>query len=379
MATPDNPAWMGFDPRRWQTPPRGRPITANVEALLAENEALLQEVWALRQQLDHGRGRGASRTPTSSAPAITVERLEGWCQAMARHPAWAGLRVVPPGGLRGLVEELRRHWWNPSLTLEEELDRHSPGLGAELGAVLRGPHSRGRWAVRAAFALYGARAAEWLEEAPGRVVEELRQRMEGLERQRGPGQGQGRGQSQAERQGERQGQGQWSGVGQGAAPGRRRGTRTANHSQAHGQSRSQPHSQEPSGQQASGFSEAGAPSQPTETSPPGPGGRSQGSGSKATGSGEHANGPRASAESSGRRGPDAGAAPAREREAETIMEPPLDSRRRAALRLLGLENGATSQAIKRAYWHLAKAHHPDLGGDPEAFHRLDAAYRLLVG
>ena len=48
-------------------------------------------------------------------------------------------------------------------------------------------------------------------------------------------------------------------------------------------------------------------------------------------------------------------------------------------RWLGLEHGATPRAIKRAYWRLAKAHHPDLGGDPEAFHRLDAAYRLLVG
>jgi curved DNA-binding protein CbpA len=35
--------------------------------------------------------------------------------------------------------------------------------------------------------------------------------------------------------------------------------------------------------------------------------------------------------------------------------------------------------IKRAYRRLAKAHHPDLGGDATAFHRLDAAYRLLMG
>ena len=47
--------------------------------------------------------------------------------------------------------------------------------------------------------------------------------------------------------------------------------------------------------------------------------------------------------------------------------------------MLGLEGGATPQAIKRAYWRLAKAHHPDLGGNVEAFRRIDAAYRLLVG
>ena len=49
-----------------------------------------------------------------------------------------------------------------------------------------------------------------------------------------------------------------------------------------------------------------------------------------------------------------------------------------ALRELGLEAGASPQMVKRAYRRLAKAHHPDLGGDPQAFHRLEAAYRLLM-
>ena len=40
--------------------------------------------------------------------------------------------------------------------------------------------------------------------------------------------------------------------------------------------------------------------------------------------------------------------------------------------------GASAAAIKRAYRQLAKTHHPDLGGDAEAFRRLDAAYRSLV-
>ncbi|MEB3259111.1 MAG: hypothetical protein VKP63_00610 [Cyanobacteriota bacterium] len=52
---------MGFDPRRWQTPPRGRPIAANVDALLAENEALRREVWALRQQLEGLRRQAGSQ------------------------------------------------------------------------------------------------------------------------------------------------------------------------------------------------------------------------------------------------------------------------------------------------------------------------------
>ena len=288
---------MGFDPRHWQTPPRGRPITANVDALLAENEALRQEVWALRQQVERLRGQAAQRVTASTTPGLTANLVDRWCQAMARHPAWSALRVGPPGGLRALVEELRRHWWNPALTLEEELDRQVPGLGAELAAALRGPHSRGRWAVRAAFALYGPRAPEWLSEEPLRVVVELAQRVERLER--------------------------------------RRGTRTANHS-------SGPR-QETRRASSPGAEAAGA------------GGRSPGAGT----------------------GKDAGAG-ARSR-VEPAAGPGQDPRRRDALRLLGLEHGATPRAIKRAYWRLAKAHHPDLGGDPEAFHRLDAAYRLLVG
>jgi hypothetical protein len=304
---------MGFDPRRWQPPPRGRPITANVDALLAENEALRQEVWALRQQLERLRAQPAQRVTTGPGPGLTVERVDRWCQSMARHPAWSALRVGPPGGLRALVEELRRHWWNPSLTLEKELNRQSPGLGAELTAALRGPHSRGRWAVRAAFALYGPRAVEWLSEEPLRVVEELAQRVARLDRRQGTEPRQG--------------------------PAGRRGTRTANHTQA--------------GQRAPGGASGSG----------GPGSRDGAGGSASGGSGASAQGERAGARQGA--GPSPSGAPG-------------DPRRREALRLLGLEPGATPQAIKRAYRRLAKAHHPDLGGRPEAFHRLEAAYRLLL-
>jgi hypothetical protein len=255
---------MGFDPRRWQPSTHGNRVTSNLDTLLAENDALRREVRRLQQRLDalsqtHRHTDGPSH-------GLTASQVEHWGVAMARHPHWEQLRISSPGGLRDLVDDLRRQGWNPTLSLEQELNRRSPGLGTELEAALRGPHSRVRWAVRAAFALYGPRAPEWLSETPLRVVEELRRRLE----QRS----------------------------------RRRGTRTENHTHA--------------GQQ----------------------GRRRG-GTRTTGGGS------------------------------------VDART-AALHLLGLEPGATAVAIKKAYRRLAKDHHPDLGGRAEAFHRLEAAYRLLT-
>jgi hypothetical protein len=154
-------------------------VTTNVEALLAENDALRREVRALRRQLElqqQARGSG-----------LTAEQVARWSDAMARHPRWTSLRIGPPGGLQAVIATQRPHRW----TAQQE---------QELAEALRGPHSRGRWAVRAAFALYGPRAIEWLNEAPFRVVEELLERVRRLEES-----------------------------GQ-----RRRGTRTANHSGAAG-------------------------------------------------------------------------------------------------------------------------------------------------
>ena len=213
------PELMGFDPRTGvgDRPSSRGVVTSNVDTLLAENDALRREVRRLRLQLQNLQMEPNQRARTvTGGEAALVER---WGIAMARHPRWKALRVGPPEGLRGLVEE-----------------RGFPALPVELAEALRGPHSRVRWAVCAAFALHGQRAPEWLNEAPLRLVDDLL----------------------------------------------RLTTR---------------------------------PSDP----------------------------------------------------------------RTAALRLLGLEPGASLAAIKRAYRRLAKAHHPDLGGDVEAFHRLDAAYRLLIG
>jgi hypothetical protein len=269
---------MGFDPRRWR-PASGSPaVTSNVEALLAENDALRREVRALRRRLEQlqlERMQQPNVEGTRFAYGLSSDQVERWGQAMARHPRWQALRIGPPAGLRGVIEELRSRWWNPELSLEQELDRRCPGLGTALAEALRGPHSRARWAVRAAFALYGQRAPEWLSDAPLQVAEELLRREELL--------------------------------GQ-----RRRGTRTENHSSTdnHAHSEARSHNKTRS----------------------------------------------------------------RTKNPAAAPDPRGD-----ALRLLGLEPDASQLMIKRAYRRLAKAHHPDLGGDATAFHRLDAAYRLLMG
>lgn len=44
------------------------------------------------------------------------------------------------------------------------------------------------------------------------------------------------------------------------------------------------------------------------------------------------------------------------------------------LNVLGLKTGATTEEIKAAYRRLAKANHPDRGGDPEQFKKIHAAF-----
>ena len=55
-----------------------------------------------------------------------------------------------------------------------------------------------------------------------------------------------------------------------------------------------------------------------------------------------------------------------------------DPRRVVALSVLGLEWGASTQAIKQAHRRLVKQHHPDVGGTAEAFRRVNDAYQFLV-
>ena len=45
--------------------------------------------------------------------------------------------------------------------------------------------------------------------------------------------------------------------------------------------------------------------------------------------------------------------------------------------VLGLDKGASSGEIKKAYHKLAREHHPDKGGDPEKFKKVQEAYEIL--
>lgn len=49
-----------------------------------------------------------------------------------------------------------------------------------------------------------------------------------------------------------------------------------------------------------------------------------------------------------------------------------------ALAILELSWGASLAAVKAAHRRLVKLHHPDMGGDAEAFRRINAAYQVLI-
>lgn len=256
---------MGFDPRRWGPSSDARAaqrVTSNVEALLAENEALRREVRRLQRELERQRYRQRQQQwvqpprwpeePSASpAPRLSSEQVRHWGEAMARQAGWADLRQ---SGLEALVDRLNRNSFHPQLSLEQRLDRLVSGLGTDLMKAVGIKVTKKRAAVLAAFALYGVRASEWLDEDPARVVAELRQRLR---------------------------------------PNSSRRTRTDQRS-----------TDQRSTDQRSSDSDA--------------------------------------------------------------------------LAVLGLQAGASQEAIKRAFRHLVKQHHPDMGGSAEAFRRISEAYQSLM-
>jgi len=272
---------MGFDPRRWSSAPRQpRPVTSNLEGLLAENQALRLELQQLRRRLAqlerldrHSRSSGSAGPEPQPPPRVTAEQVRRWGEQLTCQSGWSELRSGGDDrGLRGLIAALNRVSFHPQLTLEQRLDRLAPGLGADLQQALAGPLTKKRLAVLAAFALYGISASEWLEDDPARVVADLRQRIQRLER---PG--------AQSRQGRRT----------------RSDQRTTDR-RTHQQGAAEP------------------------------------------------------------------------------AAPDVDPRRLEALQALELRWGASREAIKAAHRRLVKRHHPDMGGQAADFHRINAAYQLLI-
>jgi len=194
---------MGFDPRSWSPASdhhsRQR-VTTNVDALLAENDALRKEVQRLQRQLDHLRQQQRQhdrqqrsepqpqwRRPWQeqppARPKVSTLQVERWGESLAQQKGWSALRKQ---GLEGLIEELNRCSFHPQLTLQQRLDRLHSGLGHDLLAAVGSPLNKKRCAVLAAFALYGVRGGEWLDEDPRRVVLELKTRQQQEGRSRRP-------------------------------------------------------------------------------------------------------------------------------------------------------------------------------------------------
>ncbi len=183
---------MGFDPRRWSSvtePHRRQTVTSNVDALLAENDSLRREVLQLKKQINllhqrqqrqsqsrHQQSSQAQRHDHEQRPLIvSTEQVERWGEALACQQGWSALRLKD---LELLTETLNRSSFHSHLNLQQRLDRLLPGLGTDLLTAIKKPITKKRHAVLAAFALYGIRSREWLDEDPQRVVFELKNRQE---------------------------------------------------------------------------------------------------------------------------------------------------------------------------------------------------------
>jgi len=227
---------------------------------MAENDALRREVMRLNRELELLR-RPQHRPPVADPARISREQVLQWGEALAAQPGWNGLRQ---GALEALIVRLNRLGFPGHLTLQQRLDRLVSGLGTDLLSAVGGKATKKSTAVLAAFALYGVRASEWLDEDPKRVVLDLQQQLQ---------------QSESRRRGRR--------------------TRTDQRKTDQRSSDRQP------------------------------------------------------------------------------SDEPQESRV-AALAVLGLDVGASAEAIKQAHRRLVKQHHPDMGGSAEAFRRVNEAYQRLM-
>ena len=184
---------MGFDPRQWTSasqPSQRQRVTSNVESLLVENDALRHEVRRLRAELERLRlhqvreNRHRSKESFNDATevsGITAFQIDAWGQVLSQQVGWGDLRLR---SLIALIERLNRKSFHPKLNLYQRLDRLLPGFGSELHTAMAGSLTKKRGAVLAAFAFYGVRASEWLNEDPQRVVQELLKHQESTQSSR---------------------------------------------------------------------------------------------------------------------------------------------------------------------------------------------------
>jgi hypothetical protein len=299
---------------------------------------------------------------------------------MTRHRRWHQLRVgtsawqspqgrssSPGRGLKGLIDQLLGAAADSAVAFEQQLERRWPGLGQRLRGSLQGTASKARMAVRAAFAMLGPAAAARLDLEPLAVVELLIKAIGALEveadaaqtqrswtqqppRQQGP---QDRGQDRA--------QDPWG-------PGRSRPAASG------GASRGASH-RAPSGTSVGAARSDGNRRRTTGSGWERPGTEAAGTGP--TGAGP--TGQPASGATQADQGQSKSTAGSRR---STDTPPPSasggDRRQLAALETLGLAWGASRAAIKAAHRRLVKQHHPDMGGDAEAFRLVNDAYQLLV-
>ena len=105
---------------------------------------------------------------------IHPAQIEAWGAALAGQAGWGVLRQ---SALSALVNQLNRDSFPAQLTLQQRLDRLAPGLGHDLMAAIGERRNKKIAAVLAAFALYGVRDSEWLDEDPRRVVADLCKRL----------------------------------------------------------------------------------------------------------------------------------------------------------------------------------------------------------
>ena len=183
---------MGFDPRRWSSaaePYRRQTVTSNVDALLAENDSLRREVLQLKKQIDalrqlqwtqsqaryQQRSHAPRDEPEQKSTSVSSDQVERWGEVLARQKGWNALRLKE---LELLIDALNRTSFHSHLNLQQRLDRLTPGLGTDLLAAIPKPITKKQYAVLAAFAVYGMRSREWLDEDPQRVVFELKNRQQ---------------------------------------------------------------------------------------------------------------------------------------------------------------------------------------------------------